>query len=1079
MGYLFLHIYCKFGLLLIIWSILAQGGQAQTPKIEPEQKVVNPHPQPKRVHFDRLGLANQAMIGNHKAPILQDKYGYIWFSSGNEILRYDGYNLEKINPNANKPINQIEAIGEYLWVTSQGCLVAIHLQTLALQVYKHLISQECPAILGEKSPTELWVGINKSGIYRFDIPSGKFYKFPPAQSRNALTGKAELDPAQFLFLNVKPMPNYHQTWYLGASGVSINFESPVNTQYLFCFDTRRGEWTHYPPIIPNTNTYTDMYRDPDGEHLWLTAWNTGLHRLHIRSGKYVSYIHNNQLLSSIKNPYFGWVFLRILPWRKNELLLLGQTGIYILNYQTLQAYQLPHIADDPHSPEEGIYVYWSGLRDRNGIIWLGGTKSVLKIDPLHQQFPAQVLPDRHDINEISCGYHYDKPKQVIKLVVGVAGNNSLVRVFDLAQQAFVQEVPFSLPRNKPAAAFVAYTFATADNQYWLWDRYDGFFRWDWNTYEARPMKLKDEKQKPVEELFFKELREVVATEANGDFWLATNRGLGFYQAQTQTLKLYQVGSKQPNSLRSNGLESVFRDSRGYIWVIHSNPGDVGISRFHPPSQQWRHFGYEENNPHSLNTNGTFGINEDAQGRVWIATGSGLCYYHPQTDKIHRIPNFSSECRRPLIDSAGNVWLKVPGNHGIGRLDAKTQKLVFFGRENGFQYYYFGTQLFQLSANEFFFSNGIYFDARRIYLNPQAPAPRISSFKIFEKEAPWSKKINFMPEVRLNYDQNFLAIEFTAMVFTEPEKNEYAYRLIGYDRDWVYSGTRRTAYYTGLKGGEYVLEYKAANNHGFWGKVKKLKIVVIPPFWETYWFRGLLILIFLGLVYGVYRFRVGQIRREANFRRRLAETEMAALRAQMNPHFIFNCLSSIHHFTLINDGKSASKYLTKFARLIRLVLENSREPKLTLARELHTLQIYIEMELLRFSNRFEYQLQIAQNIEPETLYIPPLLLQPYVENAIWHGLMQKKKAGNLMIFVSLAHNNLLHIEIEDDGIGRAQAQALKSKSALQEKSFGMRITANRIEVINELFNLETKVSIIDLRDENGDPSGTKVVLEIPV
>lgn len=213
--------------------------------------------------------------------------------------------------------------------------------------------------------------------------------------------------------------------------------------------------------------------------------------------------------------------------------------------------------------------------------------------------------------------------------------------------------------------------------------------------------------------------------------------------------------------------------------------------------------------------------------------------------------------------------------------------------------------------------------------------------------------------------------------------------------------------------------------------------------------------------------------------KIAETEITALRSQMNPHFIFNCLNSIKLYSLENDSQSASDYLTKFSRLIRLVLENSRSEKVTLENELETLKLYIEMEAMRFKDKVKYQINIAPNIDQQFIEIPPLLIQPFVENSIWHGLMHKSDGGTVKIEVTQPNDNIIHIEILDDGIGREKALEYKSKSAMKQKSFGMKVTNERIELINQIYKTNTEVEIIDLKNKNGEALGTKVILNIPI
>ena len=234
-----------------------------------------------------------------------------------------------------------------------------------------------------------------------------------------------------------------------------------------------------------------------------------------------------------------------------------------------------------------------------------------------------------------------------------------------------------------------------------------------------------------------------------------------------------------------------------------------------------------------------------------------------------------------------------------------------------------------------------------------------------------------------------------------------------------------------------------------------------------------------VVLGVSLWGGRQVRRGQQVQLRLAQTEQQALLAQMNPHFIFNCLNSIKLYTLQHDADKASDYLTKFARLIRLVLENSRSKLVPLQNELEALQLYIELEAMRFKQKVQFAIHVSPDIDQRYLCIPPLLLQPYVENAIWHGLMHKPEGGTVTVEVSQPKDNLLHIEITDDGVGRERAKELKSKSAGKHKSFGMQVTADRIRMINQLYNIHTHTQIVDLVDSFGEPCGTRVILEIPV
>jgi len=214
-----------------------------------------------------------------------------------------------------------------------------------------------------------------------------------------------------------------------------------------------------------------------------------------------------------------------------------------------------------------------------------------------------------------------------------------------------------------------------------------------------------------------------------------------------------------------------------------------------------------------------------------------------------------------------------------------------------------------------------------------------------------------------------------------------------------------------------------------------------------------------------------------FQQQATELEMQALRAQMNPHFIFNCLSSINRFILINKTEEASDYLTKFSRLIRMALHNSEKPLITLESELEALRLYLDLERLRFKNSFNYSITFINTIDINAVYIPPMLIQPFAENAIWHGLMHKKGVGNLDIQLC-AEDKTLTCVIMDNGIGRNMASSLNSRSAEKNKSMGVNITAGRLALLNKSKNETAVFNIEDLMDDEGNGCGTKVLLTLP-
>jgi tetratricopeptide (TPR) repeat protein len=219
------------------------------------------------------------------------------------------------------------------------------------------------------------------------------------------------------------------------------------------------------------------------------------------------------------------------------------------------------------------------------------------------------------------------------------------------------------------------------------------------------------------------------------------------------------------------------------------------------------------------------------------------------------------------------------------------------------------------------------------------------------------------------------------------------------------------------------------------------------------------------------------RQLAELQQKASEFRMETLRAQMNPHFIFNSLNSINRFILQSDKSQASEYLTKFSRLMRLIMQNSQSALIPLAAEIESLRLYLELEAIRFNHRFEYQIDVDRSIEVDFIKVPPLLIQPFVENAIWHGLMQKREKGQLQVQIYPENGSLLLI-VRDNGIGRRQASIFSGKSSTRHHSMGLKLTAERIDLLQHSKDKKPKVVINDLVNDDGSSGGTEVVVQIP-
>ena len=233
---------------------------------------------------------------------------------------------------------------------------------------------------------------------------------------------------------------------------------------------------------------------------------------------------------------------------------------------------------------------------------------------------------------------------------------------------------------------------------------------------------------------------------------------------------------------------------------------------------------------------------------------------------------------------------------------------------------------------------------------------------------------------------------------------------------------------------------------------------------------------------VFQIRVQNIRKKekAEFEKKveISKVELKALRAQMNPHFVFNSLNSIQHYILNSKSQEAAKYLNKFAKLIRTILSNSEKPMVTVNEDVESLKLYLELEQMRFDGKFDYEINVDKSVDGDYDEIPPMLMQPYLENAILHGLNPKETKGHLKIDI-FTKDNYIVCRITDDGIGLVKSGEIKrTQPGQQHKSLGMKITSERVRILNDINKSDLSVSVTDLKDTNGDSCGTMVELYIP-
>lgn len=464
----------------------------------------------------------------------------------------------------------------------------------------------------------------------------------------------------------------------------------------------------------------------------------------------------------------------------------------------------------------------------------------------------------------------------------------------------------------------------------------------------------------------------------------------------------------------------------------------------------------------------------------------------------------------LPDAAQNLWIST--NKGLALMWHNTDSIHAFVLADGVQ----STEFDQMVAlkrknGELWFAgnNGITIVPAGFAFSPTTPLPKtvITGIKINDKvpdnvvcRRTGASNITQIRELSLPFSENTLSFEFVAIEYSAPANNRLQYRMAEKDDFWldVNEGETGFARYPKLMPGTYTFWLRAANSDGVWGPpVQTLTIHIRPPWYLSWWFLTLSALIVLGGLYALYRNRVNRIRREADMKRReaeirqkeaefkqkeaetkqqIAEFETAVLRLQMNPHFIFNSMNSINSYILKKDIDTASDYLGRFAGLMRTILNLAAKPYISVADEIRFLRQYLLTEAMRFEKKFDFFIETDKELDLEDTIIPTMILQPFVENAIWHGLDNKAEAGMIWIRFEKDQQRLV-CSVEDNGVGRESARQLKEGA--EHVSKALTITRQRLQLLEAEKGVATGFETIDLVEPDGQPAGTKVTLTLPL
>lgn len=992
--------------------------------------------------------------------VIRDSRGFIWIASENGVVRYDGYSFVKYRSNekdntsisSNVTYVVLEDRQHRLWVGSEKGLDLYNRKSDTFD--KHYFNGIPVRAIFQDKHDHVWIG-SDNGLYRFEGDSVYFIK-----------SFSEMFNTEDVVYNTIPAitEDRHGNLWIGTS----------NGAYIY--NPARNKFTHLrhdknDPYSLSDNNVRRIAEDQAGR-IWIATYGGGLNLYHTDTQRFKVYKHDSYNPKSIAGSLITSL------WEDDDGMLWVGTdgeGMDVLDPETEVFH---HIVHSPYNSESlNNNVIRSISSDGRGGVWIGTyTGGINFYNRNAKAFFHFKVPTRNGNSSITS--FAEEPDG--NLWIGTDGGglcyyNRNTKQFENFYHS--EGNPNSLSDNRVISLQL-------DKQGILWI---GTYLGGLSQYNPRTKRFIHYTNSDGSGLNDNVIWSLLIDHTDR-LWVGTNNGLNRYEPATNTFTSWNIAN---SNLSNNMIRCLYEDNRQRLWI----GTQAGLNLLEAPYKQFTVM-KSGDKAKSLSNHWIRAIQQDRKGNLWIGTfAGGLNRFDESSDafiaytEADGLPDNIISGIVP--DKYDNLWIST--GRGLAYFDVSNHTIKNYNASDGLQNYQFNINAaFHNRQGEIMFggTNGFTWFTpdviRQVKGNPYPPPVAFTALKIFNTDilpgaadSILSAPVNETHAITLAYDQSVLTLEYTALNFIQPEKNRYAYRLEGFESNWNLVDNKRSATYTNLDPGKYTFRVIASNNDGIWNEQgASIDIVIMPPFWHTWWFRTIAVMlacITLACILNVVRER---IREKIRINKLIAELELKALIAQMNPHFVFNCLTSIQELIAVHKQDEAMHYLYQFSKLLRTVLQTSEKNFIPLDEELTLLELYLELESLRFDKQFHYVIAVDDAIDPEEIIIPSFLLQPFVENALWHGLMHKKGERNLHIRFTLEGADRLICMIHDNGIGRQQASAIQQKRVRTYQSMGTKIIRDRIALMqkqNEAFNLQ----IIDETDEQGLAIGTTVLVRVSV
>lgn len=987
--------------------------------------------------FERFDARNGLSSDDIRA-ICQDSTGFMYFAGYQQLIRYDGHVFEDFTHDPEDPTSigpgQVSAMlsgrdGRIWMAMRRDGLNVFDPATATFRRFVCPVPHNALSYIAEDAAGNLWMGAADFTLLKFDKTTETFAIYRPGNEvpRDALTASIsgivqDADDHEILWLSAYP---YTNPGY------------PSENQYnILIFHKSRETFT---PVACAGNV---RYQDSAGQ-IWGGSWSHGLWRYDSRTGQ-------------CRNLRFD----------------IRRSG---------------HIES-----EDGVFA----VHPRPGSIWAGSRRSILRVhDDLSFAF---VLRD-DAIGGVQAFYDDRAGNTWIGtsngLLVAHPGSQ-LIAFYSLAELGFSDRIyPGRLAYHSPSNTIYMTTRNEARVYYIPLDQSlrAGFIDFPERVYSVAV----DHRDRILAATgstvnVVNPASRLIASagipgldELNIDWlWSMTSSGTTIAGISTNDFFWYHDGEEKVKHLHHDvdstdapayGRMFLTMDNRALLSggpVVHS----VDLATGALSTIRTQSFGH---------------LIQDQAGDYWLGTINHIGRYRLEGDSLVLIKYFTTKDGLRNItathlhpDHRGRIW--IFSNSGMSVIDPETYAARNIGVQEGLPLNSIDpVQVIDLTDGRIATvnSNGVIIfhpDSLWHATTPTDVHVVIKNLRIAQEDAEADLYAQAGAHLHLRPSQNTMDIRFQGLAFPDDRHVTYSYRVDGIHSDWVYLAKNNSVTLARLRPGTYTFRVKTGDSASL-SPDSRLTFSIATPVYRTWWFMALCLLLLLCIIFFAYRYRLRQIRRKealkTEMHRQMADLELQALRAQMNPHFMFNSLNSIKNYILRHEPAKAAEYLSSFAHLIRMILQNSRERTVSLKEEIDTLLLYIDLEKLRFRDGFDFTCQVEDRVDIAQVQIPPMIIQPYIENAIWHGLLHKEHDRHLALRIGRDNGNVI-CEVEDNGIGRAKAAEIKSKSATRYKSMGMGITQDRITLINSMNALGIHVDIIDKTNGSEISAGTLVKISIP-